>query len=317
MEYTTFGNTGLKVSKLCFGTWGIGGAGWDEYSEEVRLDALHEALEQGINFFDTAPAYNTGAAEKLIGRVLEESGKRKDCVIATKCGNDFIDGKYVRNGSGAYIKEQIERSLEYLRTDYIDIYLMHWPDPSVPLEDTFGALQELREAGKVHFIGVCNHTAEQLAAANKVCPLDVSQEQFSMLVQSKVPTLRAAAEQGMGTMAYGALGGGMLTGRYRTLETYEEMDSRNRFYPFFREPGFSKAMNLLTRLDRIAAECGTSLPQLTLRWTMEQDFVSVVLFGAQMAERVRTNVRALSLRLSPEKIAAIDRAIAQEFPPEG
>ena len=316
MEYTTLGSTGLKVSKLCFGTWGIGGAGWDDNSEEVRLAAIREALESGINFFDTAPAYNGGAAEKLIGKALKESGKRKDCVIVTKCGSDFVDGQYVHDGSGRHIRAQIDRSLQNLQTDYIDVYLLHWPDEDVPVEDTFGALKEIRDAGKVRFIGVCNHSPEELAAAEKICPVDVVQEHFSMLVQDRIPTLSYAAEKGMGTMAYGVLGGGMLTGRYRTLETYDEMDSRGSFYTFFQEPGFSKAMKLLTRLDRIAAECGTSLPELTLRWTMEKDFVTTVLFGAQKAERVRANVKAMSLRLSPEKLAAIDRAIAQEFAAE-
>ena len=125
MRYKKFGKTGLEVSQICLGTWGIGGAGWDAYSDEERMDAIKAALDCGINFIDTAPAYNAGKAEQYIGETLHHLGARKDVVIATKCGNKYVDGKYIRCGSESLIRRQCEESLKNLQTDYIDYYLLH------------------------------------------------------------------------------------------------------------------------------------------------------------------------------------------------
>ena len=133
MEYTEFGKTQLRVSRICLGTWGIGGAGWDSYSDESRMDAIKAAVDCGINFIDTAPAYNGGRTEQYIGEVVHKLGVRKEVILATKCGNEFINGKYVRCGSADKIMRECEESLRNLKTDYIDVYLVHWPDPNVPL----------------------------------------------------------------------------------------------------------------------------------------------------------------------------------------
>lgn len=148
MQYQEFGKTGLRVSKLCLGTWGIGGAGWDSYSDESRMDAIKAALECGINFIDTAPAYNAGKAECYVGETLNKLKKRKEVVISTKCGNKFVDGKYLRCGSKESILKQCDESLKNLKTDYIDIYLVHWPDPDVELEETIDAVSTLKKEGK-------------------------------------------------------------------------------------------------------------------------------------------------------------------------
>lgn len=144
MKYTKFGKTGIEVSKMCLGTWGIGGAGWDNYSDESRMDAIKAALDCGINFIDTAPAYNAGKAEQYVGETLHKLGARKEVVISTKCGNEFIDGKYVRCGSADKILRECDESLQNLKTDYIDVYLVHWPDPNVAMEETMDALNQLK-----------------------------------------------------------------------------------------------------------------------------------------------------------------------------
>ena len=144
MEYTEFGKTQLRVSRMCLGTWGIGGAGWDSYSDESRMDAIKAAVDCGINFIDTAPAYNGGRAEQYIGEVVHKLGVRKEVILATKCGNEFINGKYVRCGSADKIMRECEESLRNLKTDYIDVYLVHWPDPNVPMEETMDAINTLK-----------------------------------------------------------------------------------------------------------------------------------------------------------------------------
>ena len=165
MRYREFGNTGLTVSEMCLGTWGIGGYGWDFNPDETKLAAIQAAIEEGINFFDTAPAYNAGAAERLLGEAVKKSGRRNELILATKCGTDLINGQYVRDASRTKIMDQIDKSLANLQTDYIDIYLLHWPSENVPEEEAIEAMADIRKSGKVRFIGVSNHSIEQRKAA--------------------------------------------------------------------------------------------------------------------------------------------------------
>lgn len=178
MKYTKFGKTGIEVSKMCLGTWGIGGAGWDNYSDESRMDAIKAALDCGINFIDTAPAYNAGKAEQYVGETLHKLGARKEVVISTKCGNEFIDGKYVRCGSADKILRECDESLQNLKTDYIDVYLVHWPDPNVPMEETMDALNHLKKQGKILHAGVSNFTKEQMEEANQYCEIEAISHSF-------------------------------------------------------------------------------------------------------------------------------------------
>ena len=311
MRYREFGNTGLTVSEMCLGTWGIGGYGWDFNPDETKLAAIQTAIEEGINFFDTAPAYNAGTAERLLGEAVKKSGRRNELILATKCGTDLINGQYVRDASRAKIMDQIDKSLANLQTDYIDIYLLHWPSENVPEEEAIEAMADIRKSGKVRFIGVSNHSVEQRKAAEKVAKIDCVQMQYSMLVQENTEALRAAHAEGLGTMLYGPLGGGILTGRYRELKEYGEMDNRNRFYKYFKEPGFSKAMKLLETLDKVAAERHVPLSEIAINWAAQKEFASSVLVGTQKAERVYENCRAFDWMLSDEEIALLDKAAAE------
>nr|WP_288699109.1 aldo/keto reductase [uncultured Dorea sp.] len=306
MQYQEFGKTGLRVSKLCLGTWGIGGAGWDSYSDESRMDAIKAALECGINFIDTAPAYNAGKAECYVGETLNKLKKRKDVVISTKCGNKFVDGKYLRCGSKESILKQCDESLKNLKTDYIDIYLVHWPDPDVELEETIDAVSTLKKEGKILHAGVSNFSKEQIEEAQKYCKIEAFQPQYSLADRKDEKLIRWAYEQGLGIMTYGTLGGGILTGNYRKLRTFEQTDSRNRFYPYFKEPLFSKAMELLTIMDQIAEERNVSLAQIAEKWVIQKRFVSSCIIGAQSRARVEENCRNLQWELTDNEIRRLE-----------
>ena len=306
MQYQEFGKTGLKVSKLCLGTWGIGGAGWDSYSDESRMDAIKAALECGINFIDTAPAYNAGKAEYYIGETLNKLKKRREVVISTKCGNKFVDGKYLRCGSKESILKQCDESLKNLKTDYIDIYLVHWPDPDVELEETIDAVSTLKKEGKILHAGVSNFSKEQIEEAQKYCEIEAFQPQYSLADRKDEKLIRWAYEQGLGIMTYGTLGGGILTGNYRELRTFEQTDSRNRFYPYFKEPLFSKAMELLTVMDQIAEERNVSLAQIAEKWVLQKRFVSSCIIGAQSRARVEENCRNLQWELTDNEIRRLE-----------
>ncbi|MDO4408866.1 MAG: aldo/keto reductase [Eubacteriales bacterium] len=314
MEKTIFGKTKLEVSPITLGTWGIGGAGWDDYPDEVRLDTIKAAVEAGINLIDTAPAYNGGRSEQYIGRALEEIGARKDVYIVTKTGNDFIDGQYVRNGKADNIFALCERSLRNLRTDYIDILLLHWPDPKVSLEETFGAMNRLKEQGIIGHIGASNLTKDQMIEAEKYTEIEVYQPHFSMLTQENEETIRWAHEKGIGVMAYGSLGGGLLTGRYRTVETYETMDNRNRFYGrFFQEPFFSRVMLLLEDMQAIADRHGAAVSEVALNWSRQKPYIDTCIVGAQKRSRVESNVKCLDWNLTAEEMDMLDAAIREKL----
>ena len=306
MQYQEFGKTGLRVSKLCLGTWGIGGAGWDSYSDESRMDAIKAALECGINFIDTAPAYNAGKAECYVGETLSKLKKRREVVISTKCGNKFVDGKYLRCGSKESILKQCDESLKNLKTDYIDIYLVHWPDPDVELEETIDVVSTLKKEGKILHAGVSNFSKEQIEEAQKYCKIEVFQPQYSLADRKDEKLIRWAHEQGLGIMTYGTLGGGILTGNYRKLRTFEQTDSRNRFYPYFKEPLFSKAMELLTIMDQIAEERNVSLAQIAEKWVIQKRFVSSCIIGAQSRARVEENCRNLQWELTDNEIRRLE-----------
>lgn len=309
MRYKKFGKTGLEVSQICLGTWGIGGAGWDAYSDEERMDAIKAALDCGINFIDTAPAYNAGKAEQYIGETLHHLGARKDVVIATKCGNKYVDGKYIRCGSESLIRRQCEESLKNLQTDYIDLYLVHWPDPNVSMAETIGTVAQLKKEGKILHAGVSNFTKEQIEEASKYCEIEAYQPQYSMLDGDNEETIRWAADRGMGVMTYGTLGGGILTGSYRKIQTFGETDNRNRFYPYFREPLFSKVMELLKVMDAIAAERNVPLAQIAVNWTLQQEFISSCITGAQSRRKVEENCAGLNWNLMDEEIICLNKAI--------
>lgn len=270
------------------------------------MDAIKAALECGINFIDTAPAYNAGKAECYVGETLNKLKKRREVVISTKCGNKFVDGKYLRCGSKESILKQCDESLKNLKTDYIDIYLVHWPDPDVELEETIDAVSTLKKEGKILHAGVSNFSKEQIEEAQKYCKIEAFQPQYSLADRKDEKLIRWAYEQGLGIMTYGTLGGGILTGNYRKLRTFEQTDSRNRFYPYFKEPLFSKAMELLTIMDQIAEERNVSLAQIAEKWVIQKRFVSSCIIGAQSRARVEENCRNLQWELTDNEIRRLE-----------
>ena len=310
MKYKPFGKTDLMVSEIALGTWGMGGAGWDENTEETRLDAIRSAIESGINFIDTAPAYNGGVAEEYVGRVIHDMGVRQNVYLVTKCGTEFIDGKYVRSCAKDTILRECETSLRNLRTDYIDLYLIHWPDASVPISETMGALWQLKKQGKIRHIGVSNFSQKQIVEASQYCPIEAYQPQYSMVHRSNEPQMQWAAAQGMGVMCYGSLGAGILTGIYRKRPRFAPSDNRSRFYKHFKEPMFSRIMKLVELMDIIsAAHGGIPLAQIAINWSVQKNFVASSIIGVQHRERILENCGSFDWELTPEETRILDAAI--------
>ncbi len=313
MHYKVFGKTGMQVSAMTLGTWGMGGVGWDNYDEETKVDAIAAAIDKGINFFDTAPAYNGGEAEKFLGRTFKRLGVRDKILISTKTGNVFINGTtYRRDGRYDSIMKQVEDSLRNLETDHVDLMLIHWPDVNTPFEETMRALNKLKEDGKILHIGISNFSIEQMKEIEQYGDIEAFQPHYSMVNREQEPIILSAAADGMGIMTYGSLGGGILTGAFRELREFSEVDSRNRFYKHFHEPMFSKVQELLKVMDAVSEKNGgVPLSQIALNWNSQKEFVSTCIVGAQTRAKVEQNAAAFEWSLSAEDIATLDAAIAK------
>ncbi|MGA8549997.1 MAG: aldo/keto reductase, partial [Stellaceae bacterium] len=180
VELATIAGTGLAVSRVGLGTWAIGGWMWGGTDDAQSIKTIHAAVDRGINLIDTAPAYGFGRSEEIVGRAIAEGGLRSQVVIATKVGLEWKDGKVFRNASRERIQREIEDSLRRLRTDYIDIYQVHWPDPLVPIEETAAAMQTLYDQGKVRAIGVSNFSVEEIERFRRVAELHAVQPPYNL-----------------------------------------------------------------------------------------------------------------------------------------
>lgn len=314
MRYKYFKNAGVDVSALTVGTWGIGGAnsagvGWGEVDTKQSVAAIHAMLDNGINIIDTAPVYGEGHSEIVVGEALK--GRRDKVLLATKFGTyiNHFSGKSVRDCKYNSIEREVEESLTRLQTDYIDFYMMHWPDVNTPIEETMAALNMLKEKGKIRFIGMSNSPKELIMAAQKYAKIDVIQPPYSMVNQSYKELMQWAETQGISTMSYGSLGAGILTGAIRKCPEYDPKDMRLVFYPFFKEPEFSKIMELLKTLDKIAAEHNRPVAQVSINWSTQKSYVGTALTGVMSPEQANENCATFDWSLSEEEINLIDREI--------
>lgn len=308
MRYKDFGTTGLKVSAISVGTWGIGGRGWGGSDRETSVRALRAMFEEGVNLVDTAPAYNRGRAEEITGEAVK--GIRDQIIITTKCGmNIDKPGWAVKTATREEVIRGCEGSLKRMGLDYVDVLLLHWPDEKTPLQESIEAMAQLKKDGKIRFIGVSNLNAAQMEEVRGYADVVVTQLPLSMVDRKADESLKWAGGQGMATMTYGSLGGGILTGAIRQLVEFDEDDVRGRFYPFFREPQFSKVMELVRSMDKIAAERGVPVSQIATNWVVQKDYIDTALIGVRTVEHAKDNSAAMKWELTGEEIAFLDSEI--------
>lgn len=314
MRYKHFKNAGADISALTVGTWGIAGANsagvsWGDVDTKESIAAVRRMVENGVNMVDTAPIYGEGHSEEVVGQALK--GIRDKVYLTTKFGayiNHFT-GTSVRDCKYNTVEREIDESLKRLQTDYIDFYVMHWPDVNTPIEETMAAVNMLKEKGKIRFIGMSNSPKELIMEAQKYAKIDVIQPPFSMVNQTERELMEWAETQGIGTMTYGSLGAGILTGAIRECPEYDPKDMRLVFYPFFKEPTFSKIMELLKTLDAIAEEHEKPVAQVSINWSTQKSFVSTALTGVNTPAQADENCSAFDWELTEEEIARIDSEI--------
>jgi aryl-alcohol dehydrogenase-like predicted oxidoreductase len=311
MEYSAIAGTPLRVSPVAIGTWAIGGWMWGGTEEAESVATIRAALDHGINVIDTAPVYGFGRSEEIVGKAIAEGRLRDRVVIATKVGLEWKDGNVFRNASRDRIMREIEDSLRRLRTDYIDVYQVHWPDPLVPIEETAAAMQTLFKQGKIRAIGVSNFSLEQLQRFRSVAPLHVLQSPYNMFERGiETDLLPYCRANKIATFGYGALCRGLLSGRMRPHTVFEGDDLR-RTDPKFQPPRFGQYLAAVQRLDRLAQErFGKHVIELAVRWMLDQG-ITTALWGARHPAQLQPVDEVTGWRLDAATKAEIDRILRE------
>jgi aryl-alcohol dehydrogenase-like predicted oxidoreductase len=302
----------LRVSRIALGTWAIGGWMWGGTDEAESIRTVHEAIDRGVTLIDTAPAYGFGRSEEIVGRALAEGGRRKQVVIATKVGLDWKDRQPFRNASKARIHKEIEDSLRRLRTDVIDIYQVHWPDPAVPIEETASAMADLQRAGKIRVIGVSNFNPAQIEAFRKVATAQTVQSPYNLFERTiEDDVLPYCRDKDIVTLAYGALCRGLLSGRM-TAQTEFAGDDLRKNDPKLQAPRFAQYLRAVERLDRFAQEnYGRRVIHLALRWVLDRHDSMVALWGARRPDQLAPIAGLAKWRIDASAMAEIDRILSE------
>jgi len=311
LETIAIPQTSLKPSRVGLGTWAIGGWMWGGSDDAESIATIQHALDIGVTLIDTAPVYGFGHSEDIVGRALAEGGRRQNAVIATKVALDWKDEKPFRNASAARIEKEIEDSLKRLRTDVIDIYQIHWPDPNTPVEETAHALDKLYRAGKIRAIGVSNFSPAQMEAFRKVAPLHTAQPPYNLFEREvETDVLPYTREHKIAVLAYGSLCRGLLSGRMKADTPFSGDDLR-RDDPKFRQPRFAQYLDAVAKLDVFAhVNYGKRVIHLAVRWVLDNQPLSIALWGARHPAQLDPIKDVMGWKLDPEALAEIDRIVA-------
>ena len=310
MELTSIPGTLLKVSPVAIGTWAIGGWMWGGTDEAESIATIRAAFEHGINLVDTAPVYGFGRSEEIVGRAIAESGLRSNVLIATKAGLQWERGRVSRNASRARILREVEDSLRRLRTDYIDIYQVHWPDPLIAIEETADAMYTLFAQGKIRAVGVSNFSVVQMERFRRVAPLHVLQPPYNLFERAiETDVLPYCRENKIAMLGYGALCRGLLSGRMRSDTAFDGDDLR-RTDPKFQEPRFEQYLAAVTKLDRLAQRFGKRVIHLAVRWMLDQG-ITTALWGARRPDQLRPVDEVVGWSLDAAAKAEIERILSE------
>jgi aryl-alcohol dehydrogenase-like predicted oxidoreductase len=310
MGLTEIPGTSLRVSPVAIGTWAIGGWMWGGTDEAESVATIRAAFEHGINLVDTAPVYGFGRSEEIVGKAIAESGLRSNVLIASKAGLQWDGGKVSRNASRARILREVEDSLRRLRTDYIDIYQVHWPDPLVTIEETADAMHMLFAQGKIRAIGVSNFSVSQMERFRRIAPLHVLQPPYNLFERGiESDLLPYCRENKIAMLGYGALCRGLLSGRMR-VDTRFDGDDLRRNDPKFIMPRFAQYLAAVDQLDRLAQRFGKRAIHLAVRWMLDQG-ITTALWGARHPNQLEPVDEVVGWSLDAAARAEIDRILRE------
>lgn len=328
MEYRKLGTSDLNLSVVTFGAWAAGGMMWGGTDHDASIQAMRVSFDLGVTSFDTAPVYGMGYSERLVGEAIK--GIPRDRVqLLTKFGLSWDstlgeyyfdsvsnDGKPVniyRNAKKDFIIKECEASLKNLGTDYIDLYQIHWADPTTPVSETMEAVSKLIEQGKVRYAGVCNYSVELLEEASKYLPLVSEQVPYSMVKRGiETEIVPYCIRNGLGILAYSPLQRGLLTGKMAPGQTFAPNDSRMGQL-WYKNENLKLVNAFLQKLEPLAASKNATIGQLVLRWTLEQPGITVALVGARNADQAVQNAGAAQIHLSSDELAFITKELSQLY----
>jgi aryl-alcohol dehydrogenase-like predicted oxidoreductase len=312
--FRTLGRTGVEVSTLCLGTMMFGAMGNTDHDECVRM--VHQSLDAGINFVDTADIYSQGESEVIVGKALADPARRDNVVLATKFFNPMGDDRNRRGGSRRWIRQAVEESLTRLGTDRIDLYQMHRADYATHLDETLGALSDLVHEGKVLAIGCSTYPAEWIVEADRVAqvrghiPFATEQPPYSILTRgiekAVLPTCRRL---GMGVLVWGPLNGGWLAGKYRKGEA-PPADTRGAKFPAFVDVSDERKHDAVEKLAAIADQAGLDLTTMALAWSLAHPAVTSTIIGPRTPAQLEGNLAAMGVALPADVLDAIDAVVA-------
>ncbi len=312
MNTRQLGKNGPFLTEIGLGTWAIGGPwswGWGEQDDRESIATIHRALELGVNWIDTAAVYGLGHAEELVAKAI--AGRRNEVFLATKCGLVWDDRGHIRNNlQPESIRREVEASLKRLKTDVIDLYQIHWPDPNASIRRACETLVRLQKEGKIRFIGVSNFDVPQLKQCLKAGPVQSLQPPYSLIRRDiEKEILPFCQDNGIGVVVYSPMGSGLLTGTYDPKRLAP--DDWRRKVDDFLEPKVGRILNLVEKLRPIAKRHGKTVGNLAVAWTLMHPAVTSAIVGARNIRQVEENLQAADWRLSPEEMETIDNLLRE------
>ena len=301
------------ASRICLGTWAIGGLMWGGTEEQESIKTILKAFELGINMIDTAPVYGFGKSEEIVGKALKQYGHRENITLATKVGLEWKEGKISRNSSRQRILQEIDDSLKRLQTDYIDIYQIHWPDTAVPFEETAQALLSLIEIGKIRAIGVSNFSTTQMKEFLKLASINTSQPPYNLFERAVEKDILPFTEKaGIITLAYGSLCRGLLSGKMNA-ETKFKGDDLRKSDPKFQQPLFQQYLDAVSALDAFAkSNYQKNVLALAVRWVLDKGH-TIALWGARNPSQLENINDVMGWSLDTEAMHQIDQILDQHI----
>lgn len=310
MRYRKMGTSDLEVSVIGHGTWPLGSDFFGDIDAKEGIKAIHQAIDLGINLIDTAPPYGEDCiAEKRVGEALQGIPRDK-VIISDKCGTFRKYGEYVRCLSPTVVRGQLEESLRNLKTDFIDIYMIHWPDMNFGIDDALELLQRFKEEGKIREAAVSNFSIGEIKTAVEKAGIICVQPPLDLLGRAGIKSgvIPFCAENQIGTMVYGSLAGGILTGNIKEPLPVSGAELRGSFYQYYAEPMWSKVQKVLDVLREIASEHDADVSEVAINWALAQPGVTTALFGSTSPAHVIENAKAADWEMTPEEAARIDAA---------
>jgi aryl-alcohol dehydrogenase-like predicted oxidoreductase len=313
MEKRKLGNSDLEITPIGLGAWAIGGGGWEfgwgPQQDNDSIAAIHEGLERGINWIDTAAAYGLGHSEEVVARALQ--GRNQRPYVFTKCSLVWNDSREIMHSlKAASIRRECELSLGRLRVDTIDLYQIHWPIPDEDIEEAVTELARLKDEGKVRYIGVSNFDAPQMQRAMRIAPITSLQPPYSLLArQAEGEILPFAARHNVGVIVYSPMYSGLLSGKMtrERIATLPSDDWRRR-HRNFQEPLLSKNLRLVELLREIGLRHGVTAGEVAIAWTFQNPAVTGAIVGVRSREQVKGIIKAGEFRLSAAEIDEIGQA---------